>query len=361
MALRIPKSYTPSAPNRVGTDDYRCFLLDPHLTRPTYLTGTYVLPGQPRRRAPRDPLPAPIPTRSVAGARPSTPRDPGEGWTCFGDTRPRPTAATSTTRRGSAPGRPVASETVDPPGLRRAAGGRLPDRHAGALQPARPAPGPTARATLLRLAPGDRAPRRRSRRCCCRRRSSCRAARATPTTRCATATPSIADVKRRFGDGRATPPTCLHLLCGRAARRPRCSSAPARSRSRRPSGRSPATCTCSAGRSRSRSTPAPPTRADGPRHPGLGLRQPGRQADQAGRRSSPGDTVKVTCRHVQWLRDRLPAFEGQPDRYVVWGEGTTDEMCLGILAGHPPLTRGREYARRRSQSRLRPVHDRRRP
>jgi protein involved in polysaccharide export with SLBB domain len=44
-----------------------------------------------------------------------------------------------------------------------------------------------------------------------------------------------------------------------------------------------------------------------------------------------GDTVKVTCRHVQWLRDRLPAFEGQPDRYVVWGEGTTDEMCLGIL------------------------------
>jgi hypothetical protein len=43
------------------------------------------------------------------------------------------------------------------------------------------------------------------------------------------------------------------------------------------------------------------------------------------------DTVKVTCRHVQWLRDRLPAFEGQEDRYVVWGEGTTDEMCLGML------------------------------
>ena len=35
-----------------------------------------------------------------------------------------------------------------------------------------------------------------------------------------------------------------------------------------------------------------------------------------------GDTVKVTCKHVQWLRDKLPAFQGQPDRYVVWGEGT---------------------------------------
>jgi hypothetical protein len=45
----------------------------------------------------------------------------------------------------------------------------------------------------------------------------------------------------------------------------------------------------------------------------------------------PGDTVRVTCRHDQALRDVLPAFDGQPERYVVWGEGTTDEMCLGIL------------------------------
>ena len=44
-----------------------------------------------------------------------------------------------------------------------------------------------------------------------------------------------------------------------------------------------------------------------------------------------GDTVKVTCKHVQWLRDKLPSFKGQPERYVVWGEGTTDEMCLGML------------------------------
>jgi hypothetical protein len=48
-------------------------------------------------------------------------------------------------------------------------------------------------------------------------------------------------------------------------------------------------------------------------------------------RLEPGDTVRVTCRHDQRLRDLLPAFEGQQERYVGWGEGTTDEMCLGLL------------------------------
>jgi hypothetical protein len=45
----------------------------------------------------------------------------------------------------------------------------------------------------------------------------------------------------------------------------------------------------------------------------------------------PGDTLTVTCRHDQSLRDQLPALQGIPERYVVWGEGTTDEMCLGIV------------------------------
>jgi hypothetical protein len=44
-----------------------------------------------------------------------------------------------------------------------------------------------------------------------------------------------------------------------------------------------------------------------------------------------GDELTVTCRHDQGMRDINPALKGQPERYVVWGEGTTDEMCLGIL------------------------------
>ena len=33
----------------------------------------------------------------------------------------------------------------------------------------------------------------------------------------------------------------------------------------------------------------------------------------------PGDNLKVTCRHEQSLRDELPSFEGQPDKYVALG------------------------------------------
>src|SRR5690242_13432295 len=47
MTVAMPEAYTPSAPNGAGTDDYRCFLLDPGLTQDAFLTGTDVQPGTP--------------------------------------------------------------------------------------------------------------------------------------------------------------------------------------------------------------------------------------------------------------------------------------------------------------------------
>ena len=49
------RAYTPPAPNG-GTDEYRCFLVDPGFTREVALTGSQFLPGQ-RHRASRDLLP----------------------------------------------------------------------------------------------------------------------------------------------------------------------------------------------------------------------------------------------------------------------------------------------------------------
>ena len=45
---------------------------------------------------------------------------------------------------------------------------------------------------------------------------------------------------------------------------------------------------------------------------------------------SVGDKVRVTCTHDQTLRGKLPGVPAEP-QYVLWGEGTTDEMCLGVL------------------------------
>ncbi len=52
--------------------------------------------------------------------------------------------------------------------------------------------------------------------------------------------------------------------------------------------------------------------------------------------AEPGDVVRVTCRHD--VSKRAHGARGVPKtpRYVLWGEGTTDEMCLGILQ----VTRG---------------------
>nr|BFE81213.1 hypothetical protein GCM10020093_038140 [Planobispora longispora] len=48
-----------------------------------------------------------------------------------------------------------------------------------------------------------------------------------------------------------------------------------------------------------------------------------------------GDTLRVTCTHDAGLRRQLPALRDLPARYVVWGEGTSDEMCLGLLVWSP--------------------------
>ncbi|MEY3734618.1 MAG: hypothetical protein RL347_1977 [Actinomycetota bacterium] len=48
-----------------------------------------------------------------------------------------------------------------------------------------------------------------------------------------------------------------------------------------------------------------------------------------------GDTITVTCTHDAKLRSLLPALAGTEPRYITWGEGTTDEMCLGILTVAP--------------------------
>ena len=45
-----------------------------------------------------------------------------------------------------------------------------------------------------------------------------------------------------------------------------------------------------------------------------------------------GDTIRVQCTYDPKLRQLLPSLRNLPPRYITWGEGSSDEMCLGVIA-----------------------------
>jgi hypothetical protein len=322
VTVAMPKPYTPSAPTGVGTDDYRCFLLDPKVTQDSFITGFNVRPGNPT--VVHHVILFRVPPDLVKEAESKDAETPGEGWTCFGTS-----GLSSQGSLDDAPWlgawAPGGSERIYGKGLGETmpAGSRIimqvhynllegaaPDTSAAELRLSTD-PATQALETQLLPAPVE---------------LPCRPGKSGPLCDRANA---LADVKARFGDGPGSIADGLHLLCGGAP------PGPVQS------------CT--------REITAPETIRGVAGHMHLLGRQirievdPGTPKartildipvwdfDNQGSRPTPpihlqrGDTVKVTCTHSQDLRDRLPAFHGQTDRYVLWGEGTTDEMCLGIL------------------------------
>lgn len=46
-----------------------------------------------------------------------------------------------------------------------------------------------------------------------------------------------------------------------------------------------------------------------------------------------GDTIRVECTFDPTIRQKILQLKNLPPRYVTWGEGSSDEMCLGVIAG----------------------------
>jgi hypothetical protein len=44
----------------------------------------------------------------------------------------------------------------------------------------------------------------------------------------------------------------------------------------------------------------------------------------------PGDKVQVTCTYDPQLDQELPALRKVPPHFITWGDGSSDEMCLGL-------------------------------
>ena len=47
------------------------------------------------------------------------------------------------------------------------------------------------------------------------------------------------------------------------------------------------------------------------------------------------DTIKLTCTYDPTLRQKLPQLRSQAPRFITWGDGSSDEMCLGLLMTVP--------------------------
>lgn len=46
-----------------------------------------------------------------------------------------------------------------------------------------------------------------------------------------------------------------------------------------------------------------------------------------------GDTIRVECTFDPTIRQKIMQLKNLAPRYVTWGEGSSDEMCLGVIAG----------------------------
>ena len=325
VKVAMPEAYTPSAPYGTGTDDYRCFVLDPHLTKDAFLTGLNILPGTPS--VVHHVILFRLPPSSMAAAEDKDAAEPGEGWTCFGDTGLRAEGETMDDAPWLGAWAPGGSEQVmaDDVGVPMVRGSKVimqvhynllagpkPDVTTAELRLAPKSKDLAALETVLMPAPVE---------------LPCRAGHdASPLCDRAKA---LDDVRNRFGAEVGSTADYLHLLCGQI----------------RPGD----VQTCD----RTMQEPAVIRAAAGHMHLlGRSIKieiDPGTPKartvldiknwdfDNQGSKPvkpvklEPGDTVRVTCRHDQSLRDLLPAFDGQPERYVMWGEGTTDEMCLGLL------------------------------
>lgn len=329
LELSMGADYTPSAPYGEGTDDYRCFLLDPKLARDSWLTGTHVRPGNPD--VVHHVILFQVPPDLVAAAEEKDAAEEGDGWTCFGGT-----GLTQFQEIDDADWigawAPGGSETVQPRGyaVRLAAGtqvvmqvhynllaGDSPDRSSALLRVA-PGEEPLEQLhTMLMPAPVE---------------LPCRAGH--DDSPLCERDAAMADVKSRFGQAGNTG-DLLHFLCGSKP-----TPGPTQSCTR--TLQEPMTIRGVAGHMHLLGRSIRIETNPGTSRARTVLDMPVWDFDDQGSRAvkpvhlNALDTVKVTCSHDQSLRDRLPAFEGQEERYVVWGEGTTDEMCLGILLATRP-------------------------
>jgi hypothetical protein len=342
LEVRMPSAYRPK-PQRGATDDYRCFLLDPRLTKDVSVTSARIDPGA--ARVVHHVILFRVGQGQVDEAARLDAKSPGLGWTCFGGTGISAGSTAGAVRSSLdnanwisawAPGW-GGGRLPDGNGVPLAAGnqivmqvhynllnGRVADRSRAVLTIAAATASLEPVRTMLLPAPVELACAKSERGQLCGRQAA------------------LTDLVSKYGGSAGLVPSGLLLLCGKNAASPR--PDPVTTCDRRIDGRT--TILGVAGHmhllgASIRMTLNPGTaRAkvllDIPR---WDFRWQNAYTLVKAVPAGPGDIVRVTCRHdvskrvhAGHARHAIPATP----RYVLWGEGTTDEMCLGILQ----VTRG---------------------
>ena len=331
--ISVARPYAPRPPAG-GTDEYRCFLVDPGLREPAYLTGSRFQPanaGIVHHAIVYQVRPADVPLAQALDGR-----DLGDGWTCFGGTG---IAGTDPARALAAGGDWIAAWA--PGGTEE---GRLPAGTGYRIEPGAqlvlqvhynmlqaPAGASDRPAIRLRLAPGNaRVVPLRTQLLPAPVELPCAAGESGPLCDRTTA---VLDVMRRFGPPAGARVAGLRLLCAPGGRA-RAGTVQSCDHPVRYTGRVYAL----AGHMHLLGTRV--TVQLNPGRPGARTLLDVNPYSFHDQRSvslprpvavRAGDVLRVTCTHDVTQRRHLAELRGLPPRYVVWGDGTADEMCLGIV------------------------------
>jgi hypothetical protein len=335
VPLTMARPYLPKPPAG-GTDEYRCFLLDPGLTRRSFVTGSLFQPQNADivhhaiffRVEPGD----------VAQARQLDAASPGDGWTCFGgtgigsgDSRVRQFNSGAAWIAAWAPG---AGESVltDRTGYEMQPGSQIVMQiHYNLLATGGRPTGTDRSGITLRVMDGSAGLRPlRTTLVAAPVELPCPAGETGPLC---DRERSVLDIWQRFGQQGASTVAGLAMLC-EGGRGPQ--PGPTQHCDRRVPG--PGTIYAVAGHMHLLGRAIKVELNPGTPRAKVLLDVPTYNFDDQGARPlarpvtvKAGDTYRVTCTHDATLRERLPQLKPLPPRYVVWGEGTSDEMCLGIV------------------------------
>jgi hypothetical protein len=338
LDLRMQSAYRASAA-KGATDDYRCFLLDPKRASDGSVTSVRIEPGQPK--IVHHVILFRLAAAQVRAAKRLDRAGTGPGWSCFGGTG-LPAAdgpgiadtlnnANWIAARASGWG---GSRLPEGTGVSLPAGSRIvmqvhynllngnaADRSRALLTVAPASARLEPLQTMLLPGPVELACSKGETGTLCDRSEA------------------VFELSRKYGPAAAFAPAGLLILCRGSAANPRASAVS--TCDRRIS--TPTTIHVAAGHMHllgssirlelNPGTPRAKVLLDIPRwdfhwQNAYALARP--------LRAQPGDIVRVTCRHDVSKRRQPGSAVPEKPRYVLWGEGTTDEMCLGILQ----VTRG---------------------